>query len=340
MVRYYDLFMRFLVIVGLASLLIGGVSVWTGISAYVAERANVIAVLRSMGADRARIFIHFFAQVAALAAIGVGIGLLVGASVALRGAADRRPGGRRQPARPTLHAEPLLVAAGVGLHHRLRLLLPAAAAGAEHQPGDAVPLQGPRGAADRLARRWLRSFTHRAAGRSRSALFFWLAIIMTDDPLLVAAFALGSGAVGGALPARHRGASYPHRAPARARRTALLRHALRDIAGAGSNAPSVVVSVGLALAMLVVVLVLQVNLRNEYLGASVFDAPTFVASDLFDDEVAALEALEAEGGDITAFTATPMLRGTLSAPSTATPAAELQTARPRGLVPARRAKCR
>ena len=52
MVRYYDLFMRFLVIVGLASLLSGGVSVWTSISAYVAERANVIAVLRSMGAGR------------------------------------------------------------------------------------------------------------------------------------------------------------------------------------------------------------------------------------------------------------------------------------------------
>ena len=83
MVRYYDLFMRFLVIVGLGSLLIGGVSVWTGMQAYIAERANVIAVLRSMGADRSRIFIHFFAQVAALAAVGVGIGLLIGGGVAL-----------------------------------------------------------------------------------------------------------------------------------------------------------------------------------------------------------------------------------------------------------------
>jgi putative ABC transport system permease protein len=83
MVRYYDLFMRFLVIVGLASLLIGGVSVWTGISAYVAERGNVIAVLRSMGAGSARIFLHFFTQVAMLAAIGVGIGLIVGGGAAL-----------------------------------------------------------------------------------------------------------------------------------------------------------------------------------------------------------------------------------------------------------------
>ena len=92
----------------------------------------------------------------------------------------------------------------------------------------------------------------------------------------------------------------------------VLRHALRDISGSGSNAPSVVISVGLALAMLVVVLVLQVNLRNEYLGASVFDAPTLVASDLFDDEVELLQAMKDEGSDVTAFTATPMLRGALS----------------------------
>src|SRR5690606_37464499 len=50
MVRYYDLFMRFLVIVGLGSLLIGGVSVWTGMRAYIAERSGVIAVLSSIGA--------------------------------------------------------------------------------------------------------------------------------------------------------------------------------------------------------------------------------------------------------------------------------------------------
>ena len=93
-----------------------------------------------------------------------------------------------------------------------------------------------------------------------------------------------------------------------------FRNALRGISGAGSNAPSVVVSVGLALATLVVVLVLQLNLSNEYLGASVFDAPTFVASDLCDDEAESLEALEADPSTYVALaTATPMLRGTVSA---------------------------
>src|SRR5690606_12867186 len=69
MLRYYDLFTGFLVIVGLGSLLIGGVSVWSVMLAYVIERAGVIAVLRSLGASRSRVMMHFLVQVLTLAVI-------------------------------------------------------------------------------------------------------------------------------------------------------------------------------------------------------------------------------------------------------------------------------
>lgn len=322
MVRYYDLFMRFLVIVGLASLLIGGVSVWTGISAYVAERSDVIAILRSMGAARSRIFLHFFAQVATLAAIGVGIGLAAGASTALLvlpvvGEAV----GVSLP--PSLHIQPLSVAAGVGLLTAFAFsYLPLQQA----QTISPVTLFRSKGLAAPPVDWGTLLVSPRIVPLILAAIgFAWLAIVMTSDPMLVAAFALASVlsvilfrltlfAAGHAL----------GRLPEPSNR--ILRYALRDISGSGSNAPTVVVSVGLALAMLVVVLVLEVNLRNEYLGASVFDAPTLVASDLFDDEVAALEAMKSEGNDITRFTATPMLRGALTAIE-ATPA---ETLRPRG----------
>src|SRR5690606_36818054 len=111
---YYDMFMRFHVIVGPASLLIGGVSMWTGKSAYISERLPVIAILRSMGARQSRVFLHFSVQVATLSAIGVGIGLIVGGSVALVALpiVGRSVGVELAP---TLHVAPLLVAAGVGL---------------------------------------------------------------------------------------------------------------------------------------------------------------------------------------------------------------------------------
>ena len=322
MVRYYDLFMRFLVIVGLASLLIGGVSVWTGIAAYVGERASVIAILRSIGASRARIFLHFFIQVACLAAIGVGIGLVVGAATALLvlpvvGEAV----GVLLP--PTLHPQPLLVAAGVGLLTAFAFsYLPLQQA----QSISPVTLFRSKGLAS-PAVDWRVLFgSPRIIPLALAATgIFWLAVVMTGDSLLVAAFAAVSVfavVLFRIALALARGAL--HRLPEPSSR--VLRYALRDISGSHSNAPTVVISVGLALAMLVAVLVLEVNLRNEYLGASVFDAPTLVASDLFDDEVEALEALTAEGGDITRFTATPMLRGALAAVR-GTPAAALQ---PRG----------
>lgn len=320
MVRYYDIFMRFLVIVGLASLLIGGVSVWTGISSYVAERANVIAVLRSMGADQTRIFVHFFTQIATLAAIGVGIGLIVGGGAALVAlpVVGKSVG---VDLVPTLHIQPLLVAAGVGLVTAFAFsYLPLQQA----QTISPVTLFRSKGlAAAPIDWRALLASLRIVPLILAGILFIWLAVVMTDDPMLVAAFGLVS--IFAVILFRFAIAAATwlvHRLPEPKNR--VLRHALRPIAGAGSNAPSVVISVGMALAMLVVVLVLEVNLRNEYLGASVFDAPTLVASDLFVDEVDTLKSMQASGSDITAFTATPMLRGSFAALND-TPADQLAT---------------
>jgi len=326
MVRYYDLFMQFLTIVGLASLLIGGVSVWTGISAYIAERGNVIAVLRSMGAGRSRIFIHFAAQVATLAAIGVGIGLIVGASIALLAlpAVAQAVG---ISLAPQLHIQPLAVAAGVGLLTAFAFsyvplvhaqsfspVLLFRSKGLAAPPVDWAPLIG----------------SFRIVPLVIAAVaFFWLAVIMTNDSLLVAAFAVVSVAAVILFRVSIWLATLVlNRLPEPKNR--ILRHALRDIVGSGSNASAVVISVGLALAMLVVVLALQQNLRNEYLGASVFDAPTLVASDLFADEVEQLHTMKAEGADITAFTATPMLRGSLTAIN-GTPVATMRLRGPEAL---------
>jgi putative ABC transport system permease protein len=309
MVRYYDLFMRFLVIVGLASLLIGGVSVWTSISAYVAERANVIAVLRSMGAGRARIFVHFFSQIAALATIGVGIGLVIGAGTALLAlpVIGRAVGVELAP---MLHVQPLLVAAGVGFLIAFAFsYLPLQQA----QTISPVTLFRSKGLAAPPIDWGALLFSSRIVPLVlAAALFLWLAVIMTGDTMLVAAFSIVSVL---SVVLFQFGIFLARRALRRAPEPGnrVLRYALRNISSPGSNAASVVVSVGLALAMLVVVLVLQVNLRNEYLGASVFDAPTLVASDLFPDEVASLQAMKDQGGDVTAFAATPMLRGAISA---------------------------
>lgn len=309
MVRYYDLFMRFLVIVGLASLLIGGVSVWTGISAYISERASVIAVMRSVGASRARIFLHFFSQIATLALVGVGIGLLFGAGTGLLALPIVGQAiGVALP--PALYAQPLLIAAAVGLVTAFAFSYLPLQQALNIEP---IILFRSRGlASPQFAWRRLVASVQVIPVLVSAIVFIWLAIVMTGDLPLVAAFALVSVAavvafrlLTGLVIAALR------RLPESA--NPVLRRALRGITSPDSNAPSVVISVGMALAMLIVVLALQTNLSNEYLGASVFDVPTFVASDLFQDETAKLREMQAEGGDIVDFTATPMLRGGVTA---------------------------
>ena len=308
MVRYYDLFMRFLVIVGLGSLLIGGVSVWTGMQAYIAERASVIAILRSMGAGRSRIFIHFFAQVAALAVVGVGIGLVIGggAAFAVLPVIGRAVG---IDLAATIHVQPLAVAAAAGLvtafafaylplqqTQAIRPVLLFRSKGLAAPPIDWAA----------LLLSW-QVLPLMAAGIA----FFLLAWLMTGDAVLVAAFGLAAAAAAVAFQGFIRAIQLAlARLPEP--RARIPRHALRAISGSGQNAASVVVSAGMALAMLVVVLVLQANLRQEFLGASAFDVPTLVASDLFPDEVEALAAMAGEGTDIPRFVATPMLRGALT----------------------------
>lgn len=310
MVRYYDLFMSYLVIVGLASLLIGGVSVWTGIQAYIGERAAVIAVLRSIGAGRGRVFLHFFAQVATLALVGVGIGVAVGGITALVALpAVGRAVGINLAA--TVHPAPLLVAAGVGLLIAFAFsYLPLQQA----QTISPVSLFRSKGLAAPPID-WPRLLgSTRVLPLLVAALgIAWLAVVMTGDSLLVLAFAVASAlsvvlfqlAIGGARIALRRLPDPPQ---------PLLRRALQAISAHGSTAGAVVISVGMALAMLVVVLVLEANLRKEFLGASVFDAPTLVASDLFSDEAEALEAMAGTAGSgIALFSTTPMLRAAVSA---------------------------
>src|SRR5690606_15468518 len=121
---------------------------------------------------------------------------------------------------------------------------------------------------------------------------FVLAWLMTGDLALVIAFGLAS-ALGAALfqlfirLAQAGLKRLPEAGPR------IWRHAIRNIAAAGQNAATVAVSAGMALSMLIIVLVMQTNLQQEFFGASAFDAPTLVGSDLFPDEVEQLETLAA-----------------------------------------------
>jgi len=64
--------------------------------------------------------------------------------------------------------------------------------------------------------------------------------------------------------------------------------------------------------MLLVIVILSVNLRDQLLGQVTKDAPTFVATDLFDDEVTDLQDFLKSTGQVTEFQHSPMIRAAIT----------------------------
>ncbi|MEX2466621.1 MAG: FtsX-like permease family protein [Gemmatimonadota bacterium] len=69
---------RFLALVGLGALLLGGIGVASAIHVYVQEKRTTVAVLRCLGADQKTTFLVYLTQAAALGALGAGVGVALG----------------------------------------------------------------------------------------------------------------------------------------------------------------------------------------------------------------------------------------------------------------------
>ena len=78
---FVDRIGAFLILVGLSGLAVGGVGVSAAVRAYLAGKTNVIATLKTLGADRKTIFLTYFFQVGILTIIGVAIGLILGGGI-------------------------------------------------------------------------------------------------------------------------------------------------------------------------------------------------------------------------------------------------------------------
>ncbi len=69
----------FLVLVGLAGLAVGGVGVSAAVRTYLDRKTNVIATLKTLGAESRTIFAIYLMQIGVLTALGIALGLVLGA---------------------------------------------------------------------------------------------------------------------------------------------------------------------------------------------------------------------------------------------------------------------
>ncbi|MBX3173190.1 MAG: ABC transporter permease [Gemmatimonadaceae bacterium] len=72
---------RFLSVVGLIALLLGGIGVASGVNAFVQKKIDTVAVLRCLGASSAQVMTIYLVQAAAMGFVGAAVGVALGVGI-------------------------------------------------------------------------------------------------------------------------------------------------------------------------------------------------------------------------------------------------------------------
>mgnify|MGYP006274964769 FL=1 len=302
--RFVDRIGAFLVLVGLASLAVGGVGVAAAVKSHLEEKTETIAVLKTLGATGGTIAAVYLLQVGLLAALGVAIGLALGAGLPLLAGpmlADDLP----VPALFDVYARPLVEAAVYGMLTAFLFALWPLARAREVRP--AALFRDMVEAGRRWpSRAWLAAIGLTAAalagaavglsGAPRLALWVVVGVVAALAVLRLVALGLSRGA------ARLAQARMVRGRPG-------LRLALAALGGPGGEVTGAVLALGLGLTTLAAIGQIDHNLRAAVSEELPDRAPAFFLIDVqtaqLDPVLAALDGVEGVGEVSTA----PMLRG-------------------------------
>jgi putative ABC transport system permease protein len=297
--RFIEQTSLFLTLVGLTSLLVGGIGVANGVRAWLSARARAIATLRCLGASGATVFAISLVQVMALAAVGVVIGLVVGAALPVLATvllADVLP----VPPVVGLFPRPLALAALFGLLTAATFALwPLGRA--MRIPGaalfrDAVLPSGTRPPG------WLI-----AANVALAAILVALVVATSQDRLFALWFCIG--ALGTLLLFRGGGWALMRVArimPHGQRSWAQL--GLSNLHRPGAATPLMLVSVGLGLSTLAAVVLIQGNVRRQVAEQLPDRAPSFFFIDIQNDQLAQFQGILAAQPGVGEVKHVPSLR--------------------------------
>lgn len=293
-------FSQFLTLVGLTALVVGGVGVANAVRAYLDSKRGVIATFKSLGASGRFVFIVYLVQILMISAIGIVVGLLLGAAMPpLAGSllATVLP----IPATGGFHPGALALAALFGVLVTLAFaLLPLGRA----RDIPATALFRERGLDKRGLPRAIFVVTALAVATLMAAIAIWTA----RDQRIAIIFI--SSAIGAFIVLRlvSEAIQWLARKSPHVNSTA-LRLAIGNIHRPGALTPSVVLSLGLGLTLLVALALIDGNLRRQIAGNLPEQAPNFFFVDIQSGEVDAFADLIATEVPDGKLIRVPMLRG-------------------------------
>lgn len=295
----------FLILVGLSGLAVGGIGVSAAVRAYLSEKTETIATLRTLGADRRTIFQTYFLQIAVLSLLGIVIGLVLGGVVpVLLG-----PLLQAQlpiPAIFAVYPAPLAEAALYGLLTALIFTLWPLARTEEVRA--ATLFRDALGAAKLLPRpRYLLATLAGLTVLVASATLFSGSLrltLWTAGGLCGALALLTLSALAIRWIARMTSSVARGRPP--------LRWALAGISGTREGAISVVLSLGLGLSVLAAVGQIDGNLRRAISGNLPDVAPSYFFVDIQKDQMEGFTARLTDDPAVSRIESAPMLRGIIT----------------------------
>ena len=293
-------FSQFLTLVGLVSLVVGGVGVANAVRAYLDGKRGVIVTFKSLGASGGFVFTVYLVQIMMIAAIGVVIGLALGALMPFAASAALSSV-LPVPAEGGVYPGALAIAALFGVLVTLAFaLLPLGRA--RDIPATALFREMGFGGG-RLPRPVYVGF---AAGIA--VLLALLAIWFSGDRRIAATFVAATIFAFAVLRGVGLLVQWAARNSPRVRSTA-LRLAIGNIHRPGALTPSVVLSLGLGLTLLVTLALIDGNLRRQIAGGLPERAPNFFFVDIQAAEVDAFAKLVAQEAPDGKLVRVPMLRG-------------------------------
>lgn len=295
---------QFLTLIGLVSLLVGGVGVANAVATFIERRRKTIATMKCLGAPRGLVFRMLLAEVMVVSAVGIALGL--GLGVAVPGVVAQFLGNTLPvPLETRIALSSLLLAAAYGaLIALLFALWPLGRA--ERIPPTVLFRDDVAPSDERPA------WPIMAATALALLALVGLVVLTSDAKAVALSFCVGMAAVLGALygagklvPRVARLIPKLHQAEAD--------FAVQSIAAPGGLAGAVLLSLGVGLSLLVAVGLVDASLEGELNTRLPQTAPAYFVLDLpkSDQEAFQSEVQQAVAGSV--IDSVPMLRGRLVA---------------------------
>jgi len=302
--RNVERFTQFLTLVGLTTLLVGGVGVANAVSAHLARKRDAIATMKALGATGGNVFAVYCTQILLVALLAAVIGAALGATLPyvitwVFGAIIPLP------VEPSLHPGVLALSIVYGLLTALAFAL--WPLGRAHDISVSMLFR------DQIAadRRWPRR-RYVIATIVIAATLAALAIQTTYDHRIAAIFVAAAAAVFVLLRLVAMLTMWVARRLPRQRST-VLRLAIANLHRPGSLTPTVVLSLGLGLALLVTVIEIDGNLNREFTAALPDKAPSFFFLDIPAADAGRFDAFVHDHAPASTLERVPMLRGRIVA---------------------------